>query len=241
MTKLTLRASLLSLSLFLLAVPASAGAKASSAEYKKVAKQVNSTHKKWVAARGPAINEARKAGAEVAEKCLPAFEAAGRLEEDSAVPAELATAYWAMKSGASTEITKPLRDEMADSLSSLGSRDSGAMWWLTGTIGIKGIYMTPDEVCQDANTWQAKGFAESYTPRSTDRVMGNFWLYATSMEGRQVTRLVKKLRQHGARRVALRSFQYGYVVDDPGADRELAMKALFPDQPPVDPPQKLEP
>lgn len=229
MSYLIRRFSLILLSLGLLALPAAAQAKTSAASYKKAAKVVNQTHKQWVSLRGPAVNEARKAGQQVADKCLPAFTAAGKLGLDSDVPSQLANAYWAVQNGASSEVTKPLRTEMQDGLAPLGG-NPGALWWEVGAMGVDGLYMTPEEICSDTEAWQAAGFAESATPRSIDRAMSGFWLYSLNMSGRPVQHLIKQLRKNGASRSALKSFEAAYMVDVPNSDQEPVMKALFPNQ-----------
>lgn len=224
------RVSLLTLSLALLVVPASAQAKTSKARYKQLAQQVNSTHQQWVALRGPAVNAARTAGAQVSDQCLPAFEAAGKLGNNiDGTRQWLSLGYMAVQNGATNQLIDPLRDQVFEDMTSarIGWKNTEG-WYRLSTL-MSGFYMSPDELCSVAERWQAESFAWNKRPPEIRRLETVVW--STPPQGTfvRMQRVAKRLRKSGATQAALNNWDAAYSVEIPGSENEAVNKALFPE------------
>lgn len=240
MTNLIRRVSLLTLPALLLALPAGASAKTTSAkQYKNMAAVVNSAHSEWAALRGPAINKARAAGKQVSDKCLPAFVAAGKQELDPNQPLlqtglfGLYLGYYAVENGASNELTASLRNQVAADAPAWqewpgDTYRRGMDSWTSQNLSLNGFYMTPQELCDAATQWQGAGFKGSAMPPAISRVIAA-GLSAQDSDLRRIKRLGSQLRKNGANASAVRRWRDGYIVENPSIVDEPAVKALSPD------------
>lgn len=228
------RLSLLTVLFSVLLAPAAAQAKYNpNASYKRLAKSINQAHTQWTEMRGPAVYRARQAGAQVAAKCMPAMEAAGKDTEHYDAAGMLGLGYSAVQNGAINSKTAPLRLSMAeanmDARLPMRNTWEGLATWSNMAASLDGFYMTVDELCEAANQWQSDGFKIEDQPAALSRAWGAYLGYAYSGSEKSLMRLEVKLRRGGATRLALDHWANAYIVDNKTQFDEPVMKALFPD------------
>lgn len=222
------RVTLLTLSLMLMAVPASAQAKTSSAKHwKKMAKSVNSIHSQWAGVKDSSVTQARAAGAQVAAQCLPVMEAAGKA--DTMATASLSIGYLAVENGGATPAALPMRRAMQqaiDNASGISYRHFEA--WAQQTAVLSGFYMSPSELCAAAEDWQKTNFSDDSEPLSLTRNMTVLWATPQQAQYKVMEKTARKLRRAGATPAAVKSWISSYTAEIPGQYDEPVMKALNP-------------
>jgi hypothetical protein len=175
----------LSIAALLLTAAPSALAKGPSAAEKRSARTlahyVNQAHVAWRAAYPAAQADMEATSKTVADSCLPAMAAAGKLGDSNysgylEVSGELAAGYAAALNSPSDDRFAPIRKglilkarKISPNLddSRLGEDIyAGMVAYDSWSYVLRATYITPAALCADAETWQADSFSFDKEPRS---------------------------------------------------------------------------
>jgi len=249
-TRLALLSSLLMLAI---SAPANASNKHLLKAYRSLAKSVNTTHAAWKAAAPQAKLDSQAALAEAEAACLPAFTAAGNIQNPTvAFQASLSLSFaaGAMVNNIGTndslrlirndflfDKVLPLNEKLLYSESSISGQGKrlyrGLESFQAMAAFVDGFYISPADLCAAAEAWQADSFAAKKAPRSLRRLSGVSLFYFDSTN-KQLEATAKDLRHYGASSNAAYAFTQGfvnpYLSSDSLNDTPL-FKALDPEGP----------
>jgi hypothetical protein len=240
-TRLALLSSLLMLAV---AAPANASNKNAAKAYRSLAKSVNATHAVWKAAAPQAKLDSQAALAEAEAACLPAFTAAGNIENPRVAfrtTVRLFFAAEAMINSTGTDDSLrlirndflfdkvlPLNEKLRYSESSTSGQgkrlNRGLDAFTDAAKFFDGVYISPTDLCAAAEQWQSNGFASKKEPRSLRRI--GILIIEGFLETRPILVVAKELRHYGASANAVGAFTAGFSNPAMGSD-SLYQTPLF--------------